>query len=277
VDEKRIQDERKEADVLEREIEALEEKFPLLVDDPFAFFGVPSGAPLAQIRQAYREILAPFHPDRMRQHRRFNKRLDAILEAMVEAFDRITASADQRTGKTDRRAGTDRRVYAQPDDSLNRRSGTDRRAGADRRAQAEVEPDYSLGPPFPEPKNDHEKAENFCAEAVRLLQQGRGQSAVPLLQKAVGLEPQNVRFRLRLANAMLPIKNLSHKADEQYKKILSMQPDNIDALLGLARLCIRIGKRPAALECIEKAKKVQPDHPALERLEDRLSVVKKRR
>jgi uncharacterized protein HemY len=76
---------------------------------------------------------------------------------------------------------------------------------------------------------------------------------------------------------MLPIKNLSHKADEQFKKILSMEPDNIEALLGLARLCIRVGKRPAALECIEKAKRVQPDHPALERLEDRLSVVKKRR
>ncbi|UCF81296.1 MAG: tetratricopeptide repeat protein [Acidobacteriota bacterium] len=278
VDEKRVQDERKEVDVLEREIGALEEKFPLLVDDPFAFFGVPSGAPLAQIRKAYREILARFHPDRMRQHRRFNKRLDAILEAMVEAFDRIAGSADQRTGRTDRRSGTDRRVYVQPIDSLDRRSGKDRRRGdADRRAQVEEEPDYSLGPPFPEPKNDHEKAENFCAEAVRLLQQGRGESAVPVLQKAVGLEPQNVRFRLRLANAMLPIKNLSHKADEQYKKILSMQPDNIDALLGLARLCIRIGKRPAALECIEKAKKAQPDHPALERLEDRLSVVKKKR
>ncbi len=268
VNEECIQGERKEADALEREIEALEEKFPLLVDDPFAFFGVPPGAPLAQLRKAYREILACFHPDRMRQHRRFNKRLDAILEAMVEAFDQMTASADRRAGRTDRR------VQASTDWQLR----TDRRAvGADRRTQAQEEPDYSLGPPFPEPKNDHEKAENFCAEAVRFLQQGRGESAVPVLQKAVGLEPQNVRFRLRLAKAMLPIKNLSHKADEQFKKILSMEPDNVEALLGLARLCIQIGKRPAALECIEKAKRVQPDHPALEHLEDRLSVVKKKR
>ncbi len=91
----------------------------------------------------------------------------------------------------------------------------------------------------------------------RLLAVHRPRAALPVLARALKLDPDSERTYLWLARVRL---RLGDQVGERaaYGRLLGRRPDNLEALFGLARAWARIGKRNRATGLLRRLLRAQP-------------------
>ncbi len=104
--------------------------------------------------------------------------------------------------------------------------------------------------------------------AASYILQGRSSDAVPLLEKAVGMEEATYEVWGNLGDAYSQIRSLSEKAPGAYARAaelasreLAVNPNNNVARAMLAFYLIRWGDRERALEEIDRLEKLEPKDP----------------
>jgi protein O-GlcNAc transferase len=94
-----------------------------------------------------------------------------------------------------------------------------------------------------------------------LLRQGRTDESRAALEKAAALDPKSARPRLDLGDVYLFVLKQPQKAIETYQSALALEPENIDALISLARAQQAANQREAARASIERAIALAPANP----------------
>jgi tetratricopeptide (TPR) repeat protein len=89
-------------------------------------------------------------------------------------------------------------------------------------------------------------------------QEGRLTEALEELRRLLGLAPGNIEARLRLAGILRGLENWP-EAIEHYEAVLAAQPDNPEALRGIALAWAATGARDKALACYGRLEKLGGD------------------
>lgn len=232
-----IKQESKGAKELETVLKTLEERVAEHADDPCRILGVNFRSGKEQVNAALLELLGHFHPDRMHQYRRWEKRASALIESLVNAHEQICGGAHASS------------------------------------AVPASAPSKVASVPHAHPKNGLEKIENLCAEAASCLESNHVK-AIELLEKALRLDPDHTLARLMMGNVLLRVRDLRHKAEEHFRAVLAKDSHNADAWAGLTRLYFNLHMMKQAAECLLNTRKCDPLHPGLKRLESKLGLAK---
>ncbi len=91
----------------------------------------------------------------------------------------------------------------------------------------------------------------------RLLAVRRPRAALPVLERALALDPDNERTYLWLARVQLRLGDLVGER-KVYRRLLQRRPDNTEALFGLARNWARLGRQDRATGLLERLVKATP-------------------
>jgi Flp pilus assembly protein TadD len=94
--------------------------------------------------------------------------------------------------------------------------------------------------------------------AARLLEAERFSEAVEVLRGVVAKQPESVRLRLKLAEALAADRQWNDAVTE-YQAVLNRQPNNTEALRGLGQVRRWQGHLPEARQAYEKAWAVAPN------------------
>ncbi|HEV2332676.1 MAG TPA: sulfotransferase [Gammaproteobacteria bacterium] len=92
-----------------------------------------------------------------------------------------------------------------------------------------------------------------------LHQRGRSEAALPFLDRALVLQPNNHLYRANLAGVL---KQLGRPVDAEhlYREALELRPDYLEGYLNLGMLYADEGDHPRALAAFEEALRLDPDH-----------------
>jgi curved DNA-binding protein CbpA len=115
------------------------------------------------------------------------------------------------------------------------------------------------------------KADVKYRQGRTLFQQGLYEEAIIFLEEAIRLRKNKPDYYLLLAMAEAKLPAYKKKAEEDFLKVMEMEPWNPEAYLGLGLLYLGEGLKIKAKKYISKALEIDPDHQqaraALERLE----------
>ncbi len=103
-----------------------------------------------------------------------------------------------------------------------------------------------------------------CADALNLLgvlccQRGRAPEALPYLERAVQLQPQNAIFQNNLGLALLALAR-SREAETCFRRALELDPNYAEAHNNLGNLLLGRGETEAAIACYREALRLRPDY-----------------
>ncbi len=104
----------------------------------------------------------------------------------------------------------------------------------------------------------HAQATSDYGRGVEARLDGRIDSAVELLARAVSAEPRNADAQLQYGLSLLAAGRLD-EAERAFRTTLELAPDYADARLGLARVHQRRGERAAALAELEQVAVTNPE------------------
>jgi len=115
------------------------------------------------------------------------------------------------------------------------------------------------------------KARDQLNKGVQSYKNAKYEDAIAHFQKAVALDPRLLNARLYLATAYAqqyipgadtPENNqMGQQAIDEYKRVLQMDPHNINSVKGIASLYFNMKKFEQAKEYHEKAKQLDPNDP----------------
>ncbi|MFZ3211026.1 MAG: tetratricopeptide repeat protein [Terriglobales bacterium] len=115
------------------------------------------------------------------------------------------------------------------------------------------------------------KARDQLNKGVQAYKNAKYEDAIAHFQKAVALDPRLLNARLYLATAYAqqyipgadtPENNqMGQQAIDEYKRVLEMDPRNINSVKGIASLYFNMKKFEQAKEYHEKAKQLDPNDP----------------
>jgi tetratricopeptide (TPR) repeat protein len=115
------------------------------------------------------------------------------------------------------------------------------------------------------------KARDQLNKGVQSYKNAKYEDAIAHFQRAVALDPKLLNARLYLATAYAqqyipgaetPENNrMGQQAIEEYKKVLQMDPKNINSVKGIASLYFNMKKFDQAKEYHDKAKQLDPNDP----------------
>jgi tetratricopeptide (TPR) repeat protein/2-polyprenyl-3-methyl-5-hydroxy-6-metoxy-1,4-benzoquinol methylase len=98
--------------------------------------------------------------------------------------------------------------------------------------------------------------------------QGSAERAVPMLHRAVTMEPENLTFRKNLADCYVGMKRYS-EALNTYQGILSSAPDDTEALFSTGELLHEMGLQEESAWCFIRTRELDPENTeALRRIEE---------
>jgi len=93
-----------------------------------------------------------------------------------------------------------------------------------------------------------------------LVEAGDHEGAIPVLRKALDLNPEDVRSHNKLGIALAGV-GRTDEAIAEYQKATALDPDYFDAYVKLGLAFAGTGKMEAARQQLEKAVKVAPENP----------------
>ena len=93
---------------------------------------------------------------------------------------------------------------------------------------------------------------------VLFYEQGDKEKAVHHYKKACDHAPENAVFQKNLADFYWAEKSDSQAAMEKYVQVLKLEPQDIEALLGCAQICMTIGKHEDARDFLDCALEIEP-------------------
>jgi Flp pilus assembly protein TadD len=107
------------------------------------------------------------------------------------------------------------------------------------------------------PENEA-RATQFSEQAGKAKQAGKIREAAMLYEQAADLQPGNAALRLEEGNALLAVGD-AKAARTAFEKILKQDPQNADALAGVARADMQLGRYGDAKQNFEQSLAVAPN------------------
>lgn len=205
----------------------------------YEVLGVGRRAPSAEIKRAYYALARRFHPDR------FRRDADEALLARVEAAFARVARAYEVLKDDKLRATYDTRLAREPAPSAPP-TKEKRDAGPSAEQQAEAEALFRRG--------------------VAAQLRGEHQEAARLLGQAVALDPRRARYRAHYGRSLAHDRATRRKAEGELQAAVAAEPDNVEFRIMLAELYRDIGLRRRAESELEHALKLQPTNPQARRI-----------
>ncbi|HEU5398054.1 MAG TPA: tetratricopeptide repeat protein, partial [Gammaproteobacteria bacterium] len=92
-----------------------------------------------------------------------------------------------------------------------------------------------------------------------LHQRGRSEAALPLLDRALALQPANHLYRANLAGVLKQL-GRPKEAERLYREALNLRPDYLEGYLNLGLLYADEGDHPRALAAFEQVLRLDPAH-----------------
>jgi tetratricopeptide (TPR) repeat protein len=107
------------------------------------------------------------------------------------------------------------------------------------------------------------------AEAERLANSGSYEAALKQFQALAAANPDDIPARLWIARLHAKLRHPEH-AVEVYRSILAVQPDNLDALIGLGSALVTLDRLREAGDTLTRAEKLAGDRPEVLAAQGRL-------
>lgn len=107
------------------------------------------------------------------------------------------------------------------------------------------------------------------AEAERMANSGANAAALRQFQAIAAANPDDIEARLWIARLHARMGNPEHAADV-YRSIVAVQPQHVDALIGLGLSLVSLGKLKEASDALNRAEALAADRPAVLAAQGRL-------
>ncbi len=188
----------------------------------YQILDVPKTASEEDIKKAYFQMARKFHPDR------FDRKLAAEFKSQIDTvFDGITNAYRVLTNKDSRR------VY---------------------------DAKSASGPAQEDVQDAYRKADTKFRQGKTLHGQGRYEEAIAYLEEAIRIRRDKGDYFLLLAMCESKLKAFGQKAEQDFLKVIQLEPWNPEGYVGLAMLYKDAGLQTKAIKQLEKALEAEPEH-----------------
>jgi tetratricopeptide (TPR) repeat protein len=123
-----------------------------------------------------------------------------------------------------------------------------------------------VGPHWKDPWEDEVRELRRVPEELvvgGMVARGQGEEAVPILERLRDEKPDDARTLMQLAEAYAQAKRPT-EARRTFRKVIELEPANVAARVGLARIWFESGGRAIAMQFLDEALSLEPDYgPAL--------------
>jgi Flp pilus assembly protein TadD len=168
-----------------------------------------------EVKKAYRTMIKTYHPDRL-----YSKQLEDLHGSLEEIITKITNAHEVLADSVARK---------RYDNSLR----TEAPRGEDLR------PREQPAPPVKEHKAEDvskRTAKQHYKEAKKRFAEGDYHVTAELMDVCLRLDPDNTSYHKLQAQALAKNPNWTKDAQEHYQKVLSEDPSDVEALVGLAEI-----------------------------------------
>jgi len=173
--------------------------------------GVSQRADADELKRAYFQLARNFHPDR------YHAEGGEMLKRMQNAFTEL-AQAHETLKNPELRDVYDYKMRKE----LTAREKTPKQGGEVDRAEL-----------------DKERAADNFETGFSLLMDGEAEAATPFLARAVHFVPKNPRYRAYYGKALASDRSHRHKAESELQAAISLDPDNVNYRIMLADFFIQ--------------------------------------
>jgi tetratricopeptide (TPR) repeat protein len=211
--------------------------------------GLDLGASLEEVKQAYRDLVYVWHPDRFAQNPRLQQKAEAMLKEINAAYEMILAAPQPRTAvlKSSRRP-------ASPNSASRNKGDGDRRNSSSQNARQVI---LALKKVIRQYPQDVEAHYNL---GMAYLHLGRNLEALEVLQKAANLDPRSALAHLGRGVAFSRL-GKGPQAVEAFRRAVALKPDNPLCYLNLGLAYRQLGRHRRGMQAIVQAIRLQPDYP----------------
>lgn len=213
----------------------------LEIDRCYSILGVGYGASADELKQAYRDLVREWHPDKHQHDSRKQKQAEEKLKLINIAYDRLK----------EYRPAVAARRYATRGTEPPRPNGGAAYSAHWQRASSSAGP----RPPEGDDATLTARAQAHFEEGRDLFDSGEWKEAVSSLMQAVCLKPNIGNAYVLLGRAYTEL-HLPAKAASSYKQAIRFQPANLEAHNELARSYLAMGSpKEAVWACSQALKK----------------------
>ncbi|MBI4644920.1 MAG: tetratricopeptide repeat protein [Deltaproteobacteria bacterium] len=211
--------------------------------------GLEKGASLKEVKQAYRDLVHVWHPDRFVQNPRLQKKAEAMLKEINAAYEKLLASPQPMPAPAKGNKPPSSPNPASPE-SRDRGSRGRAKTGA-RQAILGLKKMVRQHPQDPE-------AHYYLGMAY--LHLDRNLEALETLQKAVSLDPRSAAAHLGRGVACSRL-GRDLQAVEAFRLAVALKPDDPLSYLNLGITYRRLGRHRRGMQSIIQAIRLMPDYP----------------
>jgi tetratricopeptide (TPR) repeat protein len=211
--------------------------------------GLEKGASLEEVKQAYRDLVHVWHPDRFEQNPRLQKKAEAMLKEINAAYEKIMSNSQAAPAPVSNNKQSAPNHHPPPD----RRDGGSQGRGHQSARQAILALKKTL-------RQHPEDAEAHYNLGMAYLHLGRNLEALEVLQKTVSLDPRSAVAQLGLGVAFSRLgKGL--QAVEAFRRAVALKPDDPLFYLNLGIAYRQLGRHRRGMQSIIQAIRLKPDYP----------------
>ena len=207
------------------------------------------GASPAEVKEAYRDLVQVWHPDRFGKNPRVQKKAEAMLKEINAAYEKLLSNP----GVAPAPAKTKKPSAPPKSRSPEKRSSAARSRAKTSHRQAILD----LKKVIRQHPDDSEAHYNL---GMAYLHLDRNQEALETLQKAAALEPKAPAAHLARGVALSRL-GRDLQAVEAFRRAMSLDPDDPLAYLNLGITYLRLGRHRRGSQSIIHAIRLRPDSP----------------
>jgi tetratricopeptide (TPR) repeat protein len=211
--------------------------------------GLEAGASPEEVKQAYRDLVYVWHPDRFVQNPRLQQKAEAMLKEINAAYEMILANPQTAAAPA---ADKKSEPAANPSPGDGRRQGSRSRARTGHR-QAILALKKQL-------RQNPQDPEAYYNLGMTYLHLGRNREALDSLQKAAKLAPRSANVHLGRGVALSRL-GRDLQAVEAFRLALGLNPEDPLSCLNLGIAYRRLGRHRRGMQAIIQAIRLRPDYP----------------
>lgn len=210
--------------------------------------GLEVGASLTEVKEAYRDLVHVWHPDRFGQNPRLQKKAEAMLKKINVAYETLLS------GPQPAAAANNNHVQPSPPNPFTGQDSDTPRSRTKTGSRQTILALKKMILQHPQDPEAHYK----LGMAYLLL--GRNREALEILQKMVRLEPQSAEGYLGWGVALSRL-GRDLQAVEAFRRALVLKPDDPLCSLNLGITYRRLGRHRRGIQAIIQAIRLKPDYP----------------
>jgi len=218
----------------------------------YQILGIEGGASKAEAKQAYRDLVHVWHPDRFAQNPRLQKKAEAKLKEIITAYEEILASPQRAAAPA-----KTKKQPSPPPASHREKRGSGSRPHPKQTSRSPRQAVLAMKKAI---RQNPDNAGAHYSLGTALLHLGRDQEALESFQKVVSLEPQSAAAHVGRGVALNRLgKGL--QAVAAFRKALTLKPDEPLTFLNLGIAYRRLGRHRQGVHAVLQAIRLQPDYP----------------